>query len=276
MTYEMMINWGEFEGLKRLLDLKPAPEAVYIQGKWDEGLFENCVAVVGSRRMSEYGRRVLEKLIPQLVLQKKTIVSGFMYGVDQYAHQLTIENGGKTVAVLGWGISYQSPDTRDQQLAKEILNSGGVMLSEWEEQKPLLWTFPKRNRIVAALSHEAYVIEAALKSGSLITADIAKKLKRTVWAVPGPITSRTSEGTNMLIAEGLAEMWLPTSLKLRGASKKQTNSKNPIIQNLAGEGMGTNDLARRLGKPVHEVGAQLSMLTLTGEVFERNGKFYVE
>jgi DNA processing protein len=274
MTYEKVSNWGEYQGLSRLGDLKQKPEAIYINGEWKEDLFTDCVAVVGSRRMSEYGRRVLEKLIPQLVLQKKTIVSGFMYGVDQYAHMLALDNGGKTIAVLGWGITYRSPDERDQKLAKRMLAQGSVLLSEWEEQKPMLWTFPQRNRIVAALSHEVFVIEAALKSGSLITADLAYKLKRRVWAVPGPITSRTSEGTNMLIKLGEAEMWRGNKNQA-SISNHQTNSKNPIIQNLAGEGMGANDLARRMGKPVQEVGAQLSMLTLTGEVFERNGKFYV-
>jgi DNA processing protein len=279
MTYEKVGNWVEYEGLKRLGDLKPAPEAIYIQGTWGEGLFENCVAVVGSRRMSEYGRRVLEKLIPQLVLQRKTIVSGFMYGVDQYAHTLALDNGGKTVAVLGWGITYESPDERDQKLVKRILAEGSVLVSEWEEQKPMLWTFPKRNRIVAALTKEVFVIEAALKSGSLITADLATQLHRTLWAVPGPITSRMSEGTNRLIADGLAHSWLGAQAVRRTKCEvrsKTTNGQDGLLSMLEGEGLGANDLARRMGKPVHEVGAQLSMLTLTGEVFERNGKFYVE
>ena len=218
--------------------------------------------------MTDYGRRVIEKIVPRFVFEKKTLVSGFMYGVDQYAHQVCIENGGKTIAVLGWGIKRELEGT-DRKLAQSIVSSGGLLLSEWENQQATLWTFPVRNRIVAALCEDVIVVEAAVKSGSLITANIARKLKRTLWAVPGPITSRTSSGTNALIAQGYAHMWLgdtPQKMPIMG---------DPLVQLVQENELTANDIARRLGKPVSEIGAQLSLLTVTGQLTERGGKYYV-
>lgn len=251
-----------------LRDLTSPPKQLFYQGNLDEKIFENCVAVVGSRRMTDYGRRVIEKIIPQLVYEKKTIVSGFMYGVDQYAHQVCIENGGKTIAILGWGIDTKLSGN-DAKLAKNIIESGGLMLSEWETQQSALWTFPARNRIVAALSKEIYVIEAAEKSGSLITANLAVKLKRKIWAIPGPITSKTSTGTNQLIADGKAQMWIgkPQQQKL--------NTQNPILEILENEALTADELARKLNKSISEIGIELSMLLLTGVILDRGGKYYL-
>jgi DNA processing protein len=219
--------------------------------------------------MTDYGRRVIEKIIPHLVFEKKTIVSGFMYGVDQYAHEVCMENGGKTIAVLGWGIE-QVMEGADRKIADRIVSSGGLLLSEWKDQEATLWTFPVRNRIVAALSADIIVVEAAVKSGSLITANIARKLKRKLWAVPGPITSRLSGGTNMLIAEGYAKMWQGDAPAIQ--IKK---SDDPLLAVLEGDGLTANDIARRLGKPVSEIGAQLSLLSVTGQLNERGGKYYL-
>lgn len=267
MRYQLLPDWRTYPELSRLGDLPTPPKKLYYSGIWDSDLFTNCVAIIGSRRMTEYGRRAIEIIIPQLVFKKKTIVSGFMYGVDQYAHEMCLESGGKTIAVLGWGIK-QTLEDNDKKLAESIVTSGGLLLSEWEDQKPTLWTFPVRNRIVAALSSDVIVVEAAAKSGSLITATIAHKLKRKLWAVPGPITSRTSEGTNALIVDGKAKMWI-------GQSQKRTESDDPILAALGDEAMTTDELARAIGAPVSEIGAQLSMLTLTGDVVERGGKYYV-
>ena len=192
--------------------------------------------------MTHYGRQVLEKLIPSLVFAKKTIVSGFMYGVDQYAHHLALENGGRTIAVLGWGITEKLTGL-DKKLADRILEGGGLLLSEWENRKGALWTFPKRNRIITALSKEVYIIEADIKSGSLITADLAVRLKRKLWAVPGPITSRTSR------------------------------VNDPLINLLTNEELTPSEIGRKLNLPIEEIGAKLSILSLTGNVKERGGKY---
>lgn len=266
MRFQCLPDWRKVSELSQLSDLPNPPKQLFYSGEFQPELFKNCAAVVGSRRMTEYGRRAIEMIVPKLVFQRRTIVSGFMYGVDQYAHETAIKNGGKTVAVLGWGMSYPL-EGADKKLADTIISSGGLLLSEWEDQKPTLWTFPVRNRIVAALCADVIVVEAAQKSGSLITAHIAHKLKRNLWAVPGPITSRTSAGTNALIADGKARMWIDQPVE-------QVLSDDPIVRALGDEALSADELARNLGAPVSDIGAQLSMLTLTGDVEERGGKYF--
>jgi DNA processing protein len=267
MHHQRLPDWPRKPELSSLLDLSNPPKELFYKGTWSKDVFTRCVAVIGSRRMTDYGRRVVEKIVPRLVFEKKTIISGFMYGVDQYAHRVCIENGGKTVAVLGWGINRQL-DGADKKLDRDIISSGGLILSEWESQPATLWTFPVRNRIVAALSAEVIVVEAAIKSGSLITAAIARKLKRKVWAVPGEITNRMSAGTNMLIAHGEAVMWL-------GDTIIAPATKDPMLNLLQNSALSASEIARLLGKPVSDVGAQLSFLSLTGQIVERGGKYHV-
>jgi len=254
--------------IPQLSDLPNPPKQLYVLGKPTEALFRHCVAIVGSRAITEYGKRVIELIVPKLVFEKKTIVSGFMRGVDQYAHRICIENGGRTIAVLGWGIDTKlSPE--DKKLADAIVSRGGCLVSEWQTQRPTLWTFPVRNRIVAALAEEVYIIEAGLKSGSLITANWAIKLKRKLFAVPGPITSRVSEGTNQLIATGAATMW--QGMKQQS---ERTVSDDPILQALEHEPLTIDQLSRNLNKPVAELGATLTLLVLSGHLSERDGVYY--
>ncbi len=267
MHCQLLPDWRKKHELSSLLDLPNPPKELFFLGTWDPTIFKNCVAIVGSRRMTEYGRRVIEKIVPQLTFEKKTVISGFMYGVDQYAHDVTIQNGGKTIAVLGWGIN-RKLDGVDKKLADAIISSGGLIISEWNDQAATLWTFPVRNRIVAALSAEVIVIEAGVKSGSLITATIARKLKRKLWAVPGPITSIQSKGTNVLIASGAAQMWLGESAQTAIATD------DPIIACLTNDALSASEIARKLQKPVSDIGAKLSLLAVTGQITERGGKYY--
>lgn len=255
--------------IPRLRDLSNTPKQLYYRGTWDEKLFTKCAAVVGSRRMTQYGRSVIEILVPQLVNSGYTIISGFMYGADQAAHRETLAAGGRTIAVLGWGINWSGMDDEDRKLLKEI-EARGLTLSEWDEQKPTLWTFPLRNRIVAALANEVYIVEAAAKSGALITASIAMRLKRPIWAVPGPITSKVSEGTNRLIAGGAARMWMPRE----NLEMQKARSDDPIVQELSLEPMDASEIARKLKRAIDEVGAQLSLLVLSGDIVEREGRYY--
>jgi DNA processing protein len=268
MEYKDVSKWSQIPTLSRLGDLKKPPETLYVTQPCDESIFADCVAVVGSRRMTNYGRQVIDKLVPQLVANHKTIISGFMYGVDQYAHHVCNACGGKTIAVLGWGIETPLVDY-DKKLAEEIINNHGVLMSEWRSQPATLWTFPIRNRIVAALATDIYVIEAAIKSGSLLTADLGVQLKRQVWAVPGQITSKTSAGTNMLIANGLAKPWLGTM------TQPTVFSHDPIVQLIESEPMTASNIARSLKQPISSIGSQLSLLTLTGQLTEKEGTYYL-
>jgi DNA processing protein len=268
MQYKHLDNIVKYPGLSALTHIKPVVKSLFFRGHYHPRLFANCAAVIGSRRMTQYGRQVIDKLVPQLVLQHKTIISGFMYGVDQYAHQVCIDAGGATIAVLGWGIAAPM-DPADVILADKIINSGGLLLSEWQNQIGTLWTFPVRNRIVAGLSTEIYVIEAAQKSGSLLTADLGRKYHKNVFAVPGPITSKTSVGTNRLIQSGQAEMWL-------GQTVDQTPWINdPILKLLADEPLCTSDIARKLCQTVAQIAARVSTLELTNQISQHEGKYYL-
>lgn len=277
--------------LKRLPD---PPKKLYYRGSWDKKLFEKTLAIVGSRRASGYGERVLDLLIPNLVAEGITIISGFMYGIDTLAHQKCLECGGKTIAVLGGGLNVLYPP-ENEELYLDIIGKGkgeaaGLILSEYpSEQQPQLWTFPQRNRIVAALSTlGVLVIEAGEKSGSLITAKIAKKLGKPLFAVPGPITSSISKGTNQLIKDGLAKMILGAddivgadSCPRLSEPKPRTGSthrsiptdiESQIINLLSLEPLTLDELALKLNKDIIGLGQTLTFMTLKGIVFEDNGK----
>lgn len=268
MIYEKVSDWRKLPELKLLKDLPSAPKEIFYQGEWNPEIFKNCTAVVGSRRISEYGKRVIEKIVPKLIFDKKTVVSGFMYGTDQYSHQVCVDNAGKTIAVLGWGINFPLAGY-DAKLAKQIIDEGGLLLSEWEHQKPTLWSFPARNRIVAALCQEVIVTEAAAQSGSLITARIARELRRLVWAVPGPITSKTSVGTNNLIAKGKARIWLGEQ------ETQQLSFDDPVLAALENDSLTADEIARKLSLPVAEIGAKLTMFSLSGQIKESGGKYFL-
>ncbi len=193
---------GKEEYPKSLLEIDSPPKQLFHRGEWSDGLLSNCLAVVGSRKMSEYGRWVVHKLIGKLVSEGMVIVSGFMYGVDSEAHWECIRTGGRTIAVLGNGLDVLYP-TSNGRLYSEILDKGGLVVSEYEKDfGPKKWTFPERNRIVAGLSRAVLVIEGGERSGTLITARLAAEQGKTVMVVPNPIDSPVSSGANLLIREG--------------------------------------------------------------------------
>ena len=254
-----------------MLPRKLGKFSVFYQGQWNDHIFDKCIGIVGSRHMTTYGRQVIEKIVPQLVLQDWTIVSGFMYGVDITAHQTCIDCGGKTIAVLGWGINHQLKDHQEKQLQQQIIGTGGLLLSLWENQLGTNWTFPARNRVVAQICHELIVVEAAIKSGALLTANMVSHLNKKVWAVPGPITSSVSAGTNRLIAEGKALPWLGATFQ---PPLLQTHSSHPILSLLANNQLEAGEIARKLNQPMDQVASQLTLLTLQGTITETNGKYY--
>jgi len=267
---------------KNLVGIKPLVEHLWQKGKADQTIFDRCVAVVGSRRMTSYGRAVLEKFIPILVDAGVTIVSGFMYGVDKTAHRLTLDCGGKTIAVLGWGIDWSDGDN---QLRNDI-ERNGLILSEYpNDTKPQLWMFPKRNRIVAGLSHAVLVVEAGEGSGSLITADFAVRYKRPLFAIPGPITAKLSVGTNNLIKNNLAHMALsandilqtmnwPINSKLQDTGATPVScSSDKLLKLLQVEPLTADEIAIQLHIPVDELARQLSVYQLKGLIDEIDGKY---
>ncbi|MBI3459231.1 DNA-protecting protein DprA [Candidatus Azambacteria bacterium] len=177
------------------------PQKLYLEGDFIESDFEKLIAIVGTRKFSSYGKEAAIYFAENLARAGLTIVSGLARGIDTFAHQSALEVGGRTIAVLGSGLSNIYP-SENKQLARNIIKSG-VLVSEFEpDEGPLPYHFPQRNRIIAGLSKATLVIEAPIKSGSLITARFALEQNREVFCVPGSIFSNNSEGTNYLISEG--------------------------------------------------------------------------
>ncbi|QZY56739.1 DNA-processing protein DprA [Crassaminicella profunda] len=161
----------------------------------------NAVAIVGARKASSYGKYVAYKLAGDLAKREITVVSGMAYGVDTMAHKGALENGGRTIAVLGCGLDTCYPKS-NYHLMLEIEKNGAVISEYSIETKPFPGNFPARNRIISGMSKGVIVVEASVKSGSLITAEFALEQGREVFAVPGNINSSLSMGTNKLIKEG--------------------------------------------------------------------------
>ncbi len=274
---------------------KDAPKQLYYKGNRGEEMFENCLAVVGSRQMTSYGRRVVEQIVGELAAAGITIVSGFMYGVDATAHKAALRVGGRTIAVMPCGIERIHPEYQ-QDLYVEILNNNGLVVSEYEgDLAPALWTYPKRNRIVAGLSKAALIVEAGEKSGSLITAEYARKYERKVFAVPGPITSENSKGTNWLIKEGatmvssakdileyygsspaFSSRFIPLKREPNAAQKTHSSLEQQIIEQLRRESLDVDTISRSCGIPAAKLGTILSLLQLKGLVQQEGNKYYVD
>src|SRR6185437_11867428 len=183
-----------------LANIPDPPYLLYLRGTLTAA-DTNAVALVGSRGCSDYGRRVAARLSAGLVRAGVTIVSGLARGIDGVAHRAALEAGGRTLAVLAGGLSRIYPPEH-ADLGREIETSGAVLTETSMEQKPLAGLFPVRNRIISGLSKIIVLIEAAQKSGALITASHAADQGRTVMAVPGSVDAPSSGGTHELIRKG--------------------------------------------------------------------------
>lgn len=186
-----------------LRDAADAPWALL--GRGDPGLIDGlepfgAVTVVGSRRATSYGREVARELGRELAAAGMAVISGLAFGIDGCAHRGAID-AGRTVAVLGCGPDTAYPAAH-RSLWRRICEEGVVLSELPPGASPWRWTFPARNRIMAAMAGMTVVVEAAARSGSLITADLAADLGRDLGAVPGPVTSRASAGPNNLLAGG--------------------------------------------------------------------------
>lgn len=279
------VSLGEKNYPKILSQIKNPPQALYFRGNLDEKLFNLSIAVVGSRRATQYGKTVTEKLVAELVIQKATIISGFMYGIDTYAHKMAVDYGGKTIAVFGCGLDVCYP-AENEILYSEILAKGGGVVSEYEPKaKPHLWKFPQRNRIVIGLSSiGVLVVEAGEASGSLVTARIARKERKKVFAIPGPITSSSSIGTNWLIKEGMAKMVLGIEDIIQMKESKVRSSKagvkldgieEEIYKILKSEPLTIDELVKTTQKGVSQISQAITIMSMKGLISEVGGKLFV-
>jgi DNA processing protein len=264
---------------------------------WVRGSIEDedalAVAIVGSRRATTYGTAVAERLASELAARGVTIVSGFARGIDTAAHRGALGAGGRTVAVLGSGIDVIYP-LENRALANAV-ERHGALVSQYAPGTPALpRNFPARNRTIAALALGVVVVEAAERSGALITAGVAGALGREVFAVPGRITSDTSRGANRLIQDGakLIQDWtdvvseLPEEWRrlVRGAAVDPGSAERPAEHSDDGrvlallgpdEPRHIETLIERSGLPAARVGATLSALELRGLARQLMGQRWI-
>lgn len=192
-----------------LREIADPPITLYVRGEWQACFDQPCVAVIGSRMCSTYGKNAAEMLARDLASRGICVVSGLARGIDTAAHRGAISGGGRTVAVLGTGLDSIYPK-ENEKLVEEIIASGGAVVTQFPlGTPPLKDNFPYRNRIISGLSLGVLIVEASERSGSLITARLAAEQGREVMAVPGNITSGKSYGTNYLIKAGakLVQQW---------------------------------------------------------------------
>ena len=185
---------------ERLKEIDDAPYVLFYKG--DVSLLNyNMVAIVGSRKNSTYGEVVTRQIVGELRNMDYGVVSGVAYGIDAIAHKECLSRGIKTIGVLGCGIDIIYP--RANKLVYNEIEKNGLLISEFlPNTKPMPYNFPRRNRIITALSRGVIVIEATVKSGSLITVNYALQYGRDVMAVPGPVSNTNSKGCNLLIRDG--------------------------------------------------------------------------
>lgn len=267
--------------LKTLFD---PPAILFVRGSLPEQSRKH-LAVVGSRKASGYGKDVARFLIEPLAKAGVVIVSGLAYGIDAHAHHLCIESGGTTVAVLGSGVdNYSIYPSANRALASQILAHGGALISEFPiGTSPLKQNFPIRNRIIAGLCDGTLVIEAAVKSGSLITARAALEAGRDVYAVPGPIHAPLSEGPNNLIKMGAIPVTKPSDiLGMDELGEQATKEKyqpinedeRAILETLGHTPSHIDEVIRHANLSTPTISKTITMLEMKGVIRHDGGQYY--
>ncbi len=196
-----IISYGDARYPDRLKLIQDPPVVLYCKGHFPNFDAMLCVGVVGTRKMTEYGRQNAYKIGYELASVGICTVSGLALGIDGVSECGTLAAGGRTVAVLGCGVNYDYPK-HHTTLRREIINHGAVISEYPPDAEPTKYNFPKRNRIVSGLSQGVVVVEAAAKSGALITADYALAHGRDVFALPGKVGDVGAAGPNKLITQG--------------------------------------------------------------------------
>jgi DNA processing protein len=271
---------------RRLKEIYDYPPVLYIKGSIlpeDEW----CLAVVGTRRATVYGKQVTEEMVTDLVRSKITIVSGLAKGIDTVAHHAALEAGGRTLAVFACGLDIVYP-SENQRLANDIMEHG-ALLSEYPlGARPRPENFPRRNRILSGLSMGVLVTEADEDSGAMITARDALEQNREVFAIPGSILSPASRGTNRIIQAGEAKLVnkytdILEELNLTTVARQiemtellpESETESLLIKQLGSEPSHIDEVCQRSGLPTATVSSTLAMMELKGLVKQVGTMNYV-
>ena len=269
----------------RLKEIYDFPPVLYLRGSLlpqDEW----CLAVVGTRRATVYGRQVTEEIVADLVQNKITIVSGLAKGIDTVAHNSALEADGRSIAIFACGLDTVYP-AENTNLARRIMQQGALISEYPLGTRPRAENFPRRNRIMSGLSLGVLITEAGETSGALITANMALEQNREVLAVPGSILSPVSKGTNHLIQEGaklvrdytdiLEELNL-TAVAQQIEMKElmpATDTESLLLKQLAAEPVHIDEICRSTALPISTVSSTLAMMELKGLVRQVGTMNYV-
>jgi DNA processing protein len=278
-------TWQDEDYPSLLRQIDHPPPVLYVRGELlpqDEW----AVAVVGTRKATTYGKQVTEMLGGDLARNQVTVVSGLARGIDSAGHRAALEAGGRTIGVLACGLDRVYP-AQNRELAHRII-ANGALVSDYALGTPAdARNFPPRNRIISGLSLGVLVVEAARRSGALITVDFALEQGREVFAVPGNITHRTSEGCNRLIHDG-AKMVLGVQDILEElnltmieqhvearAALPENKTEAQLILFISDEPVHMDEICRQTELPIQEVSSTLAMMELKGMVRQVGGMNYV-
>lgn len=282
-----ILTMGDSRYPPLLREIHAPPPVLFVKGACD-ALCGPCVAVVGSRRSTSYGRQAARMLAAGLVERGFTVVSGMARGIDGAAHGAALEKGGKTVAALGCGVDVVYPP--EHRGLYEAVERTGALVSEFPMgAAPDPHHFPQRNRVISGLSLGVVVVEADLKSGALLTAQHALEQGREVFAVPGPITSERSRGTNRLIQEGAKLVqtagdvveefqtgFRGTPIPATPLAEDLSDEERAVLEALSGEAAHIDAIAAATGLPVGRALSLLLSLELAGLVRQLPGKQFTK
>ncbi|MDR3196080.1 MAG: DNA-processing protein DprA [Endomicrobium sp.] len=272
---------------KPLRELPGKPLVLYIKGGVLEKDFES-ISIVGSRKISNYGKTATSEFASYFAKKGITIISGLARGVDTLAHITALENKSRTIAVLGNGLLVNYPP--ENKKLQEAIEQNGAVISEFPlKQPPNKGAFPRRNRIIAGLSKAALLTEAGIRSGASITARFCAEFGKDVFAVPGSIYSDMSKGTNDLIQNGayialspqnMTEQlgWLPKRemkkpIEMNSLDKIETAVLNLIENN--SDGLPSDLIAEKLNLDISETSTALLKLEITGLIKSTPGQIYI-
>lgn len=275
------------QGYPNLLkEISNPPPVLYIRGE-TKILNKICLAVVGSRKMTAYGRQAVQELVPGFAAAGITVVSGLAFGVDATALEEAIKNGGVVAAILASPLDNASISPKiNFKLAQKVIEHG-CLVSEYALGEVVQkQNFPIRNRIIAGLCVGTLVVEADQESGALITANFALEQNREVFAVPGSIFSELSQGTNNLIKQGaklvnnnadiLEELNLQADFEQPALPESATLNEQTVMENLSKTPIHIDDLIKQTKLAPATVNATLSLLELSGRVKNLGGGLYVK
>lgn len=279
-----VITWEDANYPARLKEIDQNPPVLYVRGEiLDEDGW--AVAVVGTRRVTAYGRQIASEVASFLAQNGITLVSGLARGVDAISHEQALRNGGRTIAVLGSGVDVIYPP-ENLRLAEKIMAQGAVISDYAPGTQPDAINFPPRNRIISGLSKGVVVVEAGDTSGALITASFAANQGRDVFAVPGNINAPQSRGANRLIQDGARPLLRPEDLldilQLNSIeAHKEARRALPVdadearlLQVIALEPLHIDEIQARVGLTIEKVSATLTMMELKGLVRQVGGMNY--